>query len=240
MQELIELLKFDEKGLIPAIVQDAKSGKVLMMAYMNQEALSKTLETGKTWFYSRSRQKLWNKGETSGHYQFVRGIYVDCDNDCLLIQVEQQGVACHTGFPSCFHRPINDWKKVGNPSSELPPYSLSAFLSELFEVIKSRKTQAPDNSYTAKLFKEGKEKILRKVSEETTEVILASLKNQNSAENKKHLCWEVADLLYHVMVLLCEEEIEWDDVLLELQRRRSNKKKVASVNAETLDKKQSL
>lgn len=237
MQKLLELLKFDEKGLIPAIVQDAKSGKVLMMAYMNKEALLKTLETGKTWFYSRSRQKLWNKGETSGNYQLVKGIYLDCDNDCLLIQVEQQGVACHTGFFSCFHRSIDNQEGIRNPSAELPPYSLSAFLSELFEVIKNRQTEAPDNSYTAKLFKEGKERILRKVSEETTEVLLASLKNRNSTEDKKHLCWEVADLIYHVMVLLCKEEISWDDVLLELKRRRSDKQKTSNVDTETLDKK---
>lgn len=243
MQKLIETLKFDEKGLIPAIIQDTKSGKVLMMAYMNKEALLKTLETGKTWFYSRSRQKLWNKGETSGNYQIVKEIYLDCDNDCLLIQVEQQGVACHTGFPSCFHRAIekiNNQEEIGNPSSELPAYSLSAFLSELFEVIKRRKTEAPDNSYTVKLFREGKEKILRKISEETTEVLLASLKNQNSIEDKKHLCWEMADLLYHLMVLLCEEEIDWNDVLLELKRRRSSNKKRVNTNPETLDKEQSL
>jgi phosphoribosyl-ATP pyrophosphohydrolase/phosphoribosyl-AMP cyclohydrolase len=176
---------FFEKGeLIPAIVQDVESGKVLMMAYLNREALSRTLETGKTWFYSRSRGKLWNKGEQSGHFQEVQGIYVDCDNDTLLIQVKQEGVACHTGFFSCFHRELKK-EEISEPQNQLPPYSLSSFLQELFEIVEERAMNPSPQSYTSRLLEEGREKILRKVAEEATEVILAALENEDS--NREHL-----------------------------------------------------
>ncbi|MBC7217848.1 MAG: bifunctional phosphoribosyl-AMP cyclohydrolase/phosphoribosyl-ATP diphosphatase HisIE [Candidatus Caldatribacterium sp.] len=209
-------LRFDEKGLIPAVVQDAETGKVLMVAYMNEEALRRTLETKTTWFYSRSRGKLWNKGETSGHIQHVEGIYVDCDNDCLLVTVRQEGVACHTGFFSCFHRELEDGKP-GEPKNGNPPFPLFAFLGELFEVIKERAQNPSPSSYTAKLLAEGKEKILRKVAEEATEVLLAAFEEE--VTRKDHLRYEVADLLYHLLVLLKHEGLSFGEVMEELKKR---------------------
>lgn len=217
MEKSWEDILFEKGELIPAIVQDVESGKVLMMAYMNREALSRTLETGKTWFYSRSREKLWNKGEQSGHFQEVQGIYVDCDNDTLLIQVKQEGVACHTGFFSCFHRELKK-EEISEPQSQLPPYSLSSFLQELFEVIEERAMNPSPQSYTSRLLEEGREKILRKVAEETTEVILATLENEDYS--REHLQWEVADLLYHLLVLLQHEKMTYYQVMEELKKRR--------------------
>jgi len=217
IHSFIEQLHFDEKGLIPAIIQDEKSGKILMMAYMNAEALEKTITTGKTWFYSRKRKTLWNKGETSGHYQLVKDIYIDCDEDTLLITVEQKGAACHTGFNSCFHRQISE-KGISSPQSELPRYALASFLQELFDVIQERAKNPSFQSYTSKLLQSGKEKILRKVSEEATEVMLASLENEE--HQKEHLQWEVADLLYHLLVLVQHEHIKWYDIMTELKKRR--------------------
>lgn len=208
---------FENQELIPAIIQDARSGKVLMMAYMNREALSRTLETGKTWFYSRSRKELWNKGETSGHFQEVEGIYLDCDSDTLLIQVQQEGVACHTGFFSCFHREVNK-EGISEPQDELPPYSLSSFLQELFEVIEERANTPSSNSYSYRLLEEGREKILRKVAEETTEVILATFEEED--HNREHLRWEVADLLYHLLLLLRRENLTYYHIMEELKKRR--------------------
>jgi len=217
MEKSWEDILFEKGELIPAIVQDVESGKVLMMAYMNREALSRTLETGKTWFYSRSREKLWNKGEQSGHFQEVQGIYVDCDNDTLLIQVKQEGVACHTGFFSCFHRELKK-EEISEPQNQLPPYSLSSFLQELFEVIEERAMNPLPQSYTSRLLEEGREKILRKVAEETTEVILATLENEDY--NREHLQWEIADLLYHLLVLLQHEKMTYYRVMEELKKRR--------------------
>lgn len=220
MNILWEKIKTDENGLVPAIIQDTVTGRVLMMAYMNEEAFRKTRETGTTWFYSRSRRTLWHKGETSGHIQHVRGIYLDCDSDTLLIQVEQEGVACHTGLPSCFHRKIAE--EISAPEVGYPPYSRASFLQELFEVIEER-TQYPDTtSYTARLLQEGREKILRKVAEETTEVILATL--EHSELQKEHLRWEVADLLYHLLVLLKKEGLSYLEIVEELEKRRSSPK----------------
>ena len=216
MVNLWSLLK-TENGLIPAIIQDVRSGKVLMMAYMNEEALRKTQETGTTWFYSRSRKTLWNKGEQSGHRQRVCGIYLDCDSDTLLIQVEQEGVACHTGFFSCFHREIRG-EEASTPDPQFPPYTKASFLAELFEVIQSRALSADSTSYTARLFAEGREKILRKIAEETTEVLLATLESNDT--DRAHLRWEVADLLYHLLVLLQNEGLSYYDVVEELQKRR--------------------
>ncbi|MGQ9473476.1 MAG: bifunctional phosphoribosyl-AMP cyclohydrolase/phosphoribosyl-ATP diphosphatase HisIE [Candidatus Caldatribacteriaceae bacterium] len=218
---LWEELKKDQQGLIPVIVQDKKSGRVLMMAYMNEEAFQKTQETGTTWFYSRSRKTLWNKGETSGHIQRVKEMYLDCDNDTLLLEVEQEGVACHTGFPSCFHRQIKDGK-ISAPQKEYPPYAQASFLQELFEVIEERALYSNVHSYTSRLFQEGKEKILRKIAEETTEVILAAFENKPT--HREHLQWEVADLLYHLLVLLKNEGLSYYEVIEELQKRRSSLK----------------
>lgn len=222
MNSLWEQLKTDDSGLVPAIVQDIRTGQVLMMAYMNEEAFRKTMETGTTWFYSRSRKTLWNKGETSGHVQQVKGIYLDCDSDTLLIQVEQKGVACHTGLPSCFHRKLTE-EGLSQPEAGYPPYSRAAFLEELFAVIEERARQDDPHSYTARLLREGREKILRKVAEETTEVILATLEPTES--QRDHLRCEVADLLYHLLVLLKKEGLSYLDVIDELQKRRSSPNK---------------
>ncbi|SHG36904.1 phosphoribosyl-ATP pyrophosphatase /phosphoribosyl-AMP cyclohydrolase [Thermosyntropha lipolytica DSM 11003] len=216
---MLDNLQFDQKGLIPAIIQDYKTGQVLMMAYMNEEALKKTIETGKTWFYSRSRQKLWMKGEESGHIQEVKEISYDCDADTLLIKVEQTGVACHTGHYSCFYRDIEgreveekvfDEEVIYAPGKEGP-----AILFELYEIIKSRKENRPEGSYTAYLFNQGIDKILKKVGEETAEVIIAA-KNPDKGET----VYEIADLIYHLMVLMVEKEVELSDIFAELRKRR--------------------
>jgi phosphoribosyl-ATP pyrophosphohydrolase/phosphoribosyl-AMP cyclohydrolase len=217
---MIEKMNFDkEGGLIPAIIQDALSGQVLMLAYMNQEALAKTLETGKTWFYSRSRQELWMKGESSGHVQTVKEILFDCDQDSLLIKVEQNGVACHTGHYSCFfrnfegqevERQLFDLKQVYETSASSP-----AILYELYEVIKDRQAKLPEGSYTTYLFQKGLDKILKKVGEENAEVIIAA-KNRDKSE----VIYETSDLLYHLMVLLVEQGVSLDEIFSELKSRR--------------------
>jgi len=214
---LIEQLTFNEQGLIPAIIQDEKTGKVLMMAFMNTEALEKTMETGQTWFYSRKRKTLWNKGETSGHYQLVKDIYLDCDQDTLLIMVEQKEVACHTGMPSCFHRKIQNGQ-ITPPDPDFPSFSLSSFAQELFDIIRQRAENPSSQSYTAQLLQAGREKILRKLSEEATEVLLAVL--EETDQKKEHLQWEVADLLYHLLVLIQHQNLNWYDIMNELKRRR--------------------
>ncbi len=221
MMNVLGELTFDERGLIPAVIQDVESGRVLMVAYMNEEALRRTLESKTTWFYSRSRKSLWNKGVTSGHVQHVEGIYVDCDHDCLLIQVRQEGVACHTGFFSCFHHLLTE-SGLSSPSEGYPPYALSAFLEELSSVIKERAQNPSPSSYTAKLLVEGREKILRKVAEETIEVLLASL--EGGETKKDHLRYEVADLLYHLLVLLEEEGLTYGEVMEELKERHVKRK----------------
>jgi phosphoribosyl-ATP pyrophosphohydrolase/phosphoribosyl-AMP cyclohydrolase len=204
MKEVFEHLKFDEKGLIPAVVQDVRTKDVLMVAYMNKEALQKTVKTNETWFYSRSRQKLWHKGEISGNIQKVKEIKYDCDGDTLLVLVEQKGVACHTGKYSCF---FNDILK----GDSMPGFGI---INKLRSVIKDRKEKRPEGSYTAYLFDEGLDKILKKVGEEASEVIIAS-KN----EDRNQLIYEIADLLYHMLVLMEQKEIKTEEILEELQRR---------------------
>ncbi len=215
---MIENIKFDEKGLVPAIIQDNKSGQVLMMAYMNRESLSKTMETGRTWFYSRSRQQLWMKGEESGHIQELKQIFYDCDQDTLLIKVEQTGVACHTGHYSCFYRDIE-----GN---EIEPTLIDVekiydsvqgpgILYELYDIISDRKEKMPEGSYTSYLFDKGLDKILKKVGEENAEVIIAA-KNREKSE----VVYEVSDLIYHLLVLLVEQGVELGDIFAELKSRR--------------------
>jgi len=215
---MIENIKFDEKGLVPAIIQDNKSGQVLMMAYMNRESLAKTMETGRTWFYSRSRQQLWMKGEESGHIQEVKEILYDCDQDTLLIKVEQTGVACHTGHYSCFYRDIEgnetepsliDTEKIY--ASEQGP----GILYELYDIISDRKEKMPEGSYTSYLFDKGLDKILKKVGEENAEVIIAA-KNREKSE----VVYEVSDLIYHLLVLLVEQRVELGDIFAELKSRR--------------------
>jgi phosphoribosyl-AMP cyclohydrolase / phosphoribosyl-ATP pyrophosphohydrolase len=194
-------LKFGADGLIPAIVQDGRTKQVLTLAYMNRESLEKTLETGETWFFSRSRQALWHKGATSGHTQKVIAVSSDCDQDALLIQVEPRGPACHTGSVSCF----------GGEADKPEPESI---LAQLETVIAERQQERPEGSYTTYLFDKGIDKILKKVGEEAAEVIIAA-KNEGQAE----LRYEAADLLYHLLVLLREKNLPFGNVLAELRER---------------------
>ena len=196
-------LKFDEKGLIPAIVADAVTGKVLTLAYMNRESLKITMERGLTCFFSRSRNELWLKGETSGNYQHVVSITADCDRDALLVKVEKDGPACHTGSDSCFTAPVFE-------SDELAEFTLRG----LYELLKDRKAKLPEGSYTTYLFQKGIDKILKKVGEESTEVIIAG-----KANDKAETIYELADLAYHAMVLMVQMGITVDDVHKELASR---------------------
>ncbi|MED3625743.1 bifunctional phosphoribosyl-AMP cyclohydrolase/phosphoribosyl-ATP diphosphatase HisIE [Bacillus subtilis] len=201
-------LCFNEDGLIPAIVQDAASKEVLTLAYMNKESYEKTLETKETWFYSRSRQALWHKGETSGNTQAVKGIRYDCDRDALLVLVEPSGPACHIGSYSCFTKEQTEEQATGR----------FGIMNELERVIAERQAEMPEGAYTTYLFREGVDKILKKVGEEASEVIIAA-KNRDHEELK----WEAADLLYHLLVLLREQALPLDDVLDVLKKRHSEK-----------------
>ena len=199
----IDDLKFDENGLIPAIVVDAQTKDVLTLAYMNKESLQITLEKGCTCFWSRSRQKLWLKGETSGNYQHVVSITADCDKDALVVKVEKDGPACHTGAESCFFNPVY-------VNEEKTEFSLRG----LYALLEGRKKDMPQGSYTTYLFEKGLDKILKKIGEETTEVIIAA-----HAQDKKETVYEIADLAYHVMVMMVENGITVDDVQNELASR---------------------
>lgn len=206
----INKLKFDEKGLIPAVVTDAKSGKVLTLAYMNRESLEISIREERTCFYSRSRQELWRKGETSGNVQHIVSITADCDADALLIKVEKEGPACHTGAESCFNEELFE--------SE----TLSGFTLEgLMEMLVGRKTEKKEGSYTTYLFEKGIDKILKKVGEECTEVIIAG-----KADDKRETIYEIADLAYHVMVLMIQMGISLEDIRDELASRHVIDKKV--------------
>ena len=199
----INHLKFDEKGLIPAIVVDATTKKVLTLAYMSRESLEISMEKGLTCFYSRSRQELWLKGETSGNYQHIVSITADCDGDALVVMVEKDGPACHTGSDSCFYQPL--WE-----SEELKEFSYAG----LMKLIEGRKTDKKEGSYTTYLFEKGLDKILKKVGEESTEVIIAA-----KSEDKAETVYEIADLAYHVMVLMTEAGITLEDIHRELASR---------------------
>lgn len=203
----IEELKFDEKGLIPAIVQDAQSKEVLTLAYMNKESLQKSLETGETWFYSRSRNELWHKGETSGNTQKIVDIGFDCDCDALVVLVIPAGPACHTGNYSCFNESLLKEKATSQQDR-------FAIINELEEIIARREAEMPEGAYTTYLFEKGVDKILKKVGEEASEVIIAA-KNRDAEELK----WEVADLVYHTLVLLREQKLPLDEVLKVLEER---------------------
>ena len=199
----INELKFDEKGLIPAVVVDAVTKQVLTVAYMNEESLRISMEKELTCFWSRSRQELWLKGETSGNYQHIVSITADCDKDALVVTVEPDGPACHTGEVSCFHNPVFQ-------SEERQEFSLQG----LADLLQGRKEQMPENSYTTYLFQKGLDKILKKVGEESTEVIIAA-----KAEDKRETVYEIADLAYHVMVLMTEAGISVEDIHRELASR---------------------
>lgn len=199
----IDELKFDEKGLIPAVVVDAVTGKVLTLAYMNRESLEISMEKGLTCFWSRSRQELWLKGETSGNYQHIVSITADCDNDSLVVVVEKDGPACHTGSDSCFTKPV--WQ-----SEELQEFSPEG----LYRLLQERKAELPEGSYTTYLFRKGLDKILKKVGEECTEVIIAG-----KAQDRKETVYELADLAYHAMVLMVEMGISLEEIHRELASR---------------------
>ncbi len=199
----IDELKFDEKGLIPCVVVDADSKKVLTVAYMNKESLKISMEKGMTCFWSRSREELWLKGETSGNYQHLVSLTADCDNDALVAVVQKDGPACHLGTDSCFNNVI--WK-----SDVLSEFSIDG----LYELLQGRKADMPEGSYTTYLFDKGVDKILKKIGEESTEVIIAG-----KADDKKETVYEIADLAYHVMVLMVEMGITLDDIRHELDSR---------------------
>ena len=219
--------------LIPAIIQDYKTGEVLMLAYMNSQSLSKSIETGRTWFWSRQRQKLWNKGETSGNFQLIKNIYYDCDKDTLLIKVEQTGSACHTGNRSCF---FEELKIAGNQESiaddigktglgfmkcfnsnveKNSENDFTNFLDGLYAIIKERILLQSENSYTYKLHLKGLDEIIKKFGEESIEVILAA-----KHQDKNNLVYEIADLFYHLTVLMVEKNISYNEVIKELKSRR--------------------
>lgn len=206
----IDELKFDERGLIPAIVVDSVSRRVLTLAYMNRESLEISMQRALTCFYSRSRSELWLKGETSGNYQHIVSITADCDRDALVVVVEKDGPACHTGTDSCFTAPlyIND---------ELNDFTFEG----LYELLRGRKRDMPSGSYTTYLFEKGRDKILKKVGEESTEVIVAA-----KGDDKRETVYEIADLAYHVMVLMTEMGISVEDVVRELASRHVIDKKV--------------
>ena len=216
----INELKFNCDGLIPAIVTDFYTKKVLMLAYMNEESLKISMEEGRTCFFSRSRQKLWRKGETSGNFQHIQSIKTDCDRDTLLVSVIKDGPACHTGSESCFTEDI--WN-----TGENSDFSVEA----LYELIRGRKVNKKEGSYTTYLFDKGLDKILKKVGEESTEVIIAA-----KDSDKGETVYEIADLMYHVLVLMVEAGIDIKDIMCELQKRHvidhkvKQEKSVAEIN----------
>ena len=205
----LDELKFDEKGLIPAIVVDDETGKVLTLAYMNREILAISMEKKLTCFWSRSRQELWLKGETSGNYQHIVSITADCDGDALEVRVKKDGPACHTGAESCFHNPV-----LGEKADKFQ-------LEGLYQLLQSRKKELPEGSYTTYLFQKGLDKILKKVGEESTEVIIAG-----KAEDKAETIYEIADLAYHVLVLMVQLGISVEDIRKELASRHITDHKV--------------
>lgn len=207
----LDTLKFDDKGLIPAVVLDAQSGKILTVAYMNRESLEISIREGRTCFWSRSRQELWRKGETSGNVQHIEKIVADCDRDALAVYVQKEGPACHTGAESCFNETVFENDALA------PSFSYEG----LTQLILGRKTEKKEGSYTTYLFEKGLDKILKKVGEESTEVIVAAKNN-----DKKETVYEIADLAYHVMVLMAEMGISVDDITAELASRHVIDKKV--------------
>lgn len=206
-------IKYDANGLVPVITQDYKDKEVLMLAYMNELALNKTIETGKVHYYSRSRAELWLKGETSGHYQLVKELTYDCDGDTILIQVEQIGAACHTGHRSCFYR---DSIKGETSEATKVEYFDSRMLKQEYDTIVDRKNDPKEGSYTNYLLDKGIDKTLKKVGEEAAEVIIAA-KNSDKYET----IGEIADLLYHLQVAMVQSDITWQDVFEEINNRRS-------------------
>jgi phosphoribosyl-ATP pyrophosphohydrolase/phosphoribosyl-AMP cyclohydrolase len=210
-EQLAEAVKWDASGLVPAIVQDATSKQVLMLAYMNKESLKLTLASKETWFWSRSRSELWHKGATSGHIQKLRSLSYDCDGDTLLVAVDQSGAACHTGAASCF---FNEAWSDGTAEASQASAGRFDILEKLEAIIAQRDEERPEGAYTTYLFEKGVDKILKKIGEEAGEVIIAA-KNRSDVE----LRYEVSDLIFHVMVLLREQKLPLDAILGELAKR---------------------
>ena len=211
--EIVSKLKFNDDGLIPAIIQDASTLQVLTLAYMNRETVELSLAKGETHFWSRSRQEVWHKGQTSGNTQKIQSVQLDCDGDALLLKVQPSGPACHTGAQSCFHQPLFLTDSLVLESAG----TLLETVDQLVLTIKSRWQQRPEGSYTSYLFNQGRDKILKKIGEESAETIVAA-KNQSKSE----LTSESADLFFHLLVLLINEGVEFTDVLTELDRRAGN------------------
>lgn len=213
-QEFLEAVQYDEKGLVPVIAQDYHSKKVRMLAYMNEQALKQTLETGTVCYFSRSRNKLWVKGETSSNFQYLKGIYVDCDGDTLLIQIEQVGgISCHTGHATCFFRQLEeDLPKVKH---EMVGMTNNQMLADLYSTVVERQKNPKAGSYTNYLMEQGLNKILKKVGEECTEVIIAAKDDDHEA-----LTSEISDLMYHLTVMMAVKGLNWDDVAFELKQRK--------------------
>ena len=210
----LEQLAFAERGLIPAVVQEATTGEVLMVAWMNREALEATLATGRSHFWSRSRETLWAKGETSGHVQHVEAVYVDCDADTLLVRVHQEGPACHTGHRSCFFR-----RMAGSPPALADEAAPAQLLERLEQIVEQRKTAPPAGSYVAGLLARGEAAVCRKIGEEATEVITAAL----GGEGDQRVVEEMADLWFHTLVLLGQRGLSFRAVLEELARRHASR-----------------
>jgi len=228
LNTLIDEISFNADGVVPAIVQDHDTGEVLMVGYMNRETFQKSLETGITHFWSRTRRKIWKKGETSGHIQKIKEVFIDCDGDALLFKVEQVKAACHTGYKSCFYRAADKatgtWTVKGErvfipeevyAEAQSPINQNTSVLQELYDVIVDRKLHPREGSYTCYLFEKGIDKILKKVGEESAEVIIA-VKNGKKSE----VIYETCDLIYHLLVVLVEQGISLEDVFEELKRRR--------------------
>jgi phosphoribosyl-AMP cyclohydrolase / phosphoribosyl-ATP pyrophosphohydrolase len=211
--QLLEQIAWNADGLVPAVVQDALSKEVLMLAYMNKESLRLSLESGQTWFWSRSRNELWNKGATSGHTQQIQSLHYDCDGDTLLVKVLQQGPACHTGAYSCFYRKVEPTEAASATTSHAEADRFGP-LSRLEATIAQRDAERPEGAYTTYLFNKGVEKIVKKIGEESAEVIIAAMKR-----DANELRCESADLIFHLMVLLREQGIPFDGVLQELEFR---------------------
>jgi phosphoribosyl-ATP pyrophosphohydrolase/phosphoribosyl-AMP cyclohydrolase len=211
MENILKNLKFDSHGLIPAVVQNEKTKEVLMVAYMNEEAVRQTIETKRATFWSRSRKAMWVKGETSGNYMYVKELRIDCDGDCLLVLADPAGPACHTGNRTCFYR-----KAENGGIAEVSEKASSAdILERLIAVTQDRKLHPKDGSYTNYLFDKGDDKILKKVGEEAAEVVIAG-KNSSFEE----ISYEVADLMYHLTVMLVSKDMTWNDIYEELEKRR--------------------
>lgn len=212
MKNLIDSLKFNANGLIPAVVQNCETNEVLMVAYMNAESIEMTLQSGRATFFSRSRNEIWVKGETSGNYIYVKEMRIDCDADCILLLSEPAGPACHTGEKTCFFRKIENGSITNVTNEKL---NSSDILARLESITLDRKQNPKEGSYTNYLFDKGEDKILKKVGEEAAEVVIAG-KNRDKDEIK----YETADLMYHLTVMLVDNGLSWDDIYDELEKRR--------------------